>query len=169
MKVQTTQGLIKDVCCNFDNEANGIRNHCCIVPNEDHTCIYFKNKNISRCKYFEKIILPQAEVSLQQSHAQKITNDNVVNVEDYKHLLELFPNMDYPEKVHERIKELTLKPSEAKRINIGNQRRCSQCNNYFIATTNANTTCPDCKGTAKTKREKFKKANYRAKKKLKKK
>jgi Zn finger protein HypA/HybF involved in hydrogenase expression len=69
----------------------------------------------------------------------------------------------------DKIKALTIKPNEAKKVNVGNQRKCNQCNKLFISTTNANTICPDCKGIAKTKREKTKKSNYRTKKKLKKK
>jgi len=168
MKQQTIFSLIKDNCSCYDYEANSRKNHCCLNSSEEnYTCVYFKDYSI-RCKYLEENILPQAEVAIQQDYTQKISEKSKVTINDLKHLLELFPNMDYPELVYQRIEELKTKSAKLPKIKIGNQRKCSECNKDFISVSNANIICPTCQGAAKTKREKTKKANYRSKKRMKK-
>jgi len=91
--MKTVLQLIKEQCANFDLEANGTKNHCCISESNEYKCGYYYDDkdNKFRCGYFEQSVLGLDKQLEAVYYAQEVAKQEGVelSLKDKKEIMKI--------------------------------------------------------------------------------
>lgn len=110
------KSLITNECANYSSN----HNYCCLEQYQDNKCIYFlPDGEKPRCNYFEKCVLP-LDVGLEELYYRELNEDKLTNKER---------------------QEIIKKARQRGKIKI----LCKRCGKEFIANSNRQKYCKECK------------------------